>query len=168
MARWRTARRRMHVGVAQPIGCKCVEIGRPDRATITAQMAEPVSSSTMYSTFGAPSLARMGAGQEGCEMSMVRPVTPLNACPALYSFSGISKWWWPPRSRKSAAAYASTDHFEVTEGSRPVALVDRPRQDQSIAVDIFSLSIPLGSFTSSKSKRTYPIVPVKGKRPLSS
>src|SRR5262245_42591541 len=39
----------------------------------------------MNSTFGAPSLARIGAGQAGCDTSKVRPITPLNACPGGYS-----------------------------------------------------------------------------------
>src|SRR5215467_10804681 len=43
----------------------------------------------MKSTFGAPSLARLGAGHAGVETSNVRPITPGNACPALYSFNGM-------------------------------------------------------------------------------
>src|SRR5215471_17336173 len=43
----------------------------------------------MKSTFGAPSLARLGAGHAGLETSKVRPITPGNACPSLYSFNGM-------------------------------------------------------------------------------
>jgi len=41
----------------------------------------------MNKTLGAPSLARSGSGQEGLDWSNVRPTTPLNALPDLYSFS---------------------------------------------------------------------------------
>src|SRR5579871_3054078 len=43
----------------------------------------------MNRTFGAPSLARLGAGHAGFETSKVRPITPGNACPDLYSLSVI-------------------------------------------------------------------------------
>src|SRR5215831_5485997 len=43
----------------------------------------------MSSTFGAPSRARFGIGHAGCDTSKVRPITPENACPGLYSLSGI-------------------------------------------------------------------------------
>src|SRR5947209_18121112 len=45
----------------------------------------PVSSSTMNSTLGAPSLARMGSGQAGLDWSTVRPITPGKVVPGLYS-----------------------------------------------------------------------------------
>src|SRR5438128_314309 len=40
----------------------------------------------MKRTFGAPSRARTGTGQAGFDTSNVRPTTPENACPGLYSF----------------------------------------------------------------------------------
>jgi hypothetical protein len=43
----------------------------------------------MNKTLGAPSLARKGSGQAGEETSNVRPITPLNALPGLYSFNAI-------------------------------------------------------------------------------
>jgi hypothetical protein len=43
----------------------------------------------MNRTFGAPSLARSGSGHAGDETSNVRPMTPLNAAPGLYSFKAI-------------------------------------------------------------------------------
>jgi hypothetical protein len=36
-------------------------------------------------TFGAPSLARVGEGQAGDDSSTVRPITPGNGLPGLYS-----------------------------------------------------------------------------------
>ena len=53
----------------------------------------PVSSSTMKRTFGAPGLACGVAGQAGLETSKVRPITPGKAWPGSYSVSGI---WVPP------------------------------------------------------------------------
>src|SRR5436190_12108790 len=41
----------------------------------------------MNKTLGAPSLARSGSGQAGLETSNVRPMTPGNAVPTLYSLS---------------------------------------------------------------------------------
>jgi len=40
---------------------------------------------TMYSTFGAPFLARKGAGYAGSDSPMVRPMRPGNVVPGLYS-----------------------------------------------------------------------------------
>src|SRR6516164_579259 len=48
---------------------------------------KPVSSRTMNSTFGAPSRARLGSGHAGLDTSKVRPITPENAWPGLYSLS---------------------------------------------------------------------------------
>src|SRR5215470_16368351 len=48
---------------------------------------KPVSSRMTNSTFGAPSRARTGAGHAGLDTSKVRPITPENACPGLYSLS---------------------------------------------------------------------------------
>src|SRR3954454_4303688 len=45
----------------------------------------------MNSTFGAPSTARLGAGQAGRETSKVRPITPGNALPGRYSSRGICR-----------------------------------------------------------------------------
>jgi len=39
----------------------------------------------MKSTLGAPSFARSGAGQAGLDSPTVRPITPGNAVPGLYS-----------------------------------------------------------------------------------
>ena len=44
-----------------------------------------MSSMTMKSTLGAPSFARFGAGQAGLDTSAVRPMTPGNVVPRLYS-----------------------------------------------------------------------------------
>src|SRR5262245_2744215 len=41
----------------------------------------------MNTTFGAPFLARSGSGHAGDDSSNVRPITPENALPGLYSFS---------------------------------------------------------------------------------
>src|ERR1700733_4850214 len=49
----------------------------------------PTSSSTMNSTFGEPASARSGRGQAGLDSSVVRPITPGNAVPGSYSFSGM-------------------------------------------------------------------------------
>ena len=49
-----------------------------------------MSSSTMNSTLGAPSWARLGCGQAGVDTSAVRPITPGNVVPGLYSFSAMS------------------------------------------------------------------------------
>src|SRR5215470_9895121 len=43
----------------------------------------------MNKTLGAPSFARSGCGQAGCDTSNVLPITPLNAVPGLYSLSAI-------------------------------------------------------------------------------
>ena len=43
----------------------------------------------MNRTFGAPWRARSGSGQAGCETSKVRPTTPENALPGLYSLRAI-------------------------------------------------------------------------------
>src|SRR6266536_5828272 len=43
----------------------------------------------MNNTLGAPSFARNGSGQAGDETSKVRPMTPLNAVPGLYSLSAM-------------------------------------------------------------------------------
>src|SRR5258705_235952 len=43
----------------------------------------------MKRTFGAPSFARSGSGQAGLETSNVRPMTPGNAVPGLYSRSAM-------------------------------------------------------------------------------
>jgi len=48
----------------------------------------------MKSTLGAPSLARTGFGQAGSDRSKVRPITPGNDVPGLYSFNDI----YPPLS----------------------------------------------------------------------
>jgi hypothetical protein len=45
----------------------------------------PTSSSTKKSTFGAPSRARVGAGQAGLDSSTVRPISPGNWLPGRYS-----------------------------------------------------------------------------------
>src|SRR3954470_4376881 len=45
----------------------------------------------MTSTFGAPGTARRGRGHAGLDASTVRPITPGNPVPGLYSFSAI----WP-------------------------------------------------------------------------
>src|ERR1700733_3377660 len=49
----------------------------------------PTSSSTMNSTFGEPASARSGRGHAGLDSSVVRPITPGNAVPGSYSFSGM-------------------------------------------------------------------------------
>ena len=43
----------------------------------------------MKMTFGAPSFARSGSGHAGDDLSNVRPITPVNAVPGLYSFSAM-------------------------------------------------------------------------------
>src|SRR5450631_1286414 len=43
----------------------------------------------MIITFGAPGVARTGCGQAGDDWSVVRPMTPGNAVPGLYSISPI-------------------------------------------------------------------------------
>src|SRR5271165_4922326 len=43
----------------------------------------------MNMTLGAPSFALTGSGQAGLETSKVRPMTPVNAVPDLYSFKAI-------------------------------------------------------------------------------
>jgi hypothetical protein len=57
----------------------------------------------MKRTFGAPSFARLGSGHAGCETSAVRPITPGNVVPGLYSFSAID---FSPFSRKIAPPMA--------------------------------------------------------------
>jgi hypothetical protein len=42
----------------------------------------------MKRTFGEPSLALRGIGQAGLDLSTVRPITPENWLPDLYSFKG--------------------------------------------------------------------------------
>jgi len=44
----------------------------------------------MKSTLAAPGFARSGSGQDGDETSNVRPMTPLNAAPGLYSFKDMN------------------------------------------------------------------------------
>src|SRR5262245_30088621 len=53
----------------------------------------------MNNTFGAPSRARLGAGHAGLDTSKVRPITPENAWPDLYSFSAIDRPPSLPRHR---------------------------------------------------------------------
>src|SRR5512135_540538 len=43
----------------------------------------------MNRTLGVPSLARTGWGQAGLDWSTVRPITPENAVPGLYSLSVV-------------------------------------------------------------------------------
>src|ERR1700761_9278177 len=43
----------------------------------------------MISTFAAPASARSGRGHAGLDSSVVRPITPENAVPGSYSFSGM-------------------------------------------------------------------------------
>jgi hypothetical protein len=43
----------------------------------------------MKSTLGAPFFERGGSGQAGSDLSKVRPTTPVNAVPGLYSLSDI-------------------------------------------------------------------------------
>ena len=47
---------------------------------------KPMSSITMYSTFGAPSGASGGIGNAGSESSNVRPIRPGNRSPSRYVF----------------------------------------------------------------------------------
>ncbi len=65
----------------------------------------PVSSSTMNSTLGAPSLARMGSGQAGLDWSTVRPITPGKVVPGLYSLSDMY------------VSFALTDALRYEDGS---------------------------------------------------
>src|SRR5215467_9477725 len=60
----------------------------------------------MKSTFGAPSLARLGAGHAGLETSNVRPITPGKACPGLYSLSDMMLSFTPHGSRQSHPTHA--------------------------------------------------------------
>src|SRR5271166_3151255 len=48
-----------------------------------------MSSMTTNTTFGAPSGARVGAGQAGVDSSGVRPIVPGNVVPGWYSVSAI-------------------------------------------------------------------------------
>ena len=50
---------------------------------------KPTSSRIKKITLGVPSLARTGCGQAGSDSDTVRPITPGNAVPGLYSFIGI-------------------------------------------------------------------------------
>src|ERR1039458_5766978 len=86
----------------------------------------------MIITFGAPGVARTGYGQAGLDWSVVRPITPGNAAPGLYSISpicaprGVS---WGPRlsqetpSRGSGASPCRSDTpLRPARGPVPVAV----------------------------------------------
>src|SRR5215470_7374934 len=100
---------------------------------------KPVSSRMMNSTFGAPSRARLGAGQAGLDTSKVRPITPGNAWPDLYSLSDIfppfqlTRWRklrlshrgrWRPLARGDGALRPVRAHEQrevgVLRGGKPV------------------------------------------------
>ena len=49
----------------------------------------------MNNTLGAPSFARSGSGHAGFDTSKVRPITPVNAVPGLYSFSAMFVSFFP-------------------------------------------------------------------------
>ena len=62
-----------------------VAIGLPKQPS----WPKPVSSCTMKSTFGAPFFERSGSGHAGDDLSKVRPMTPGNAVPGLYSLRAM-------------------------------------------------------------------------------
>ena len=83
----RTQRGGVHVRVEQPARSQRVDARRGDWAAVAVQLPNPVSSNTTTSTFGAPGTARSGRGHAGLDSSTVRPITPGNPVPDLYSFS---------------------------------------------------------------------------------
>ena len=88
-SRRRAQRRGVHVVIQQAPRGQRVDVRRRDRAAVTAELPEPVSSSTMNSTFGEPGVCPQRPGHAGLDSSVVRPITPGNAVPGSYSFSGI-------------------------------------------------------------------------------
>ena len=56
----------------------------------------------MISTFGALSRALGAAGQAGWDSSIVRPMTPGNASPDLYSFNAISTPFVAPYAARAS------------------------------------------------------------------
>jgi hypothetical protein len=67
----------------------------------------------MNNTFGAPSLARLGAGHAGFDTSNVRPMTPGKAWPVLYSLSGIEVSFKCCMSRRFGFALQYRDRLQT-------------------------------------------------------
>src|ERR1700733_585549 len=96
----------------------------------------PTSSSTMNSTFGEPASARSGRGHAGLDSSVVRPITPGNAVPGSYSFSGIvqiSYRWngrsWPlqePESESLTTGHCHRPPIAADHPSRVISRCDQP------------------------------------------
>ena len=89
----------------------------------------------MKSTFGAPGLARTGAGHAGCDSPMVRPMTPGNVVPGLYSLRLIScslAAEWP--DRKTSTAYAGVSKRRAASNWPNTKWVNAARLVQGAAV----------------------------------
>ena len=79
----------LYVGCAKPFFANASKLGVSHGPPKQPICPKPTSSRTMNSTLGAPSFARNGSGQAGSDTSKVRPLTPLNAVPGLYSLRAI-------------------------------------------------------------------------------
>ena len=88
-ARGRTEGRGVHVVEEQPVLRQVVDVRRFNRTAVAAHLAETRVVLHNEKDVGHPSLARKGCGQAGCDTSNVRPMTPVNAVPGLYSLSAI-------------------------------------------------------------------------------
>ena len=80
----------MHVVVAQAVRRQSVQVRGLDRAAEAAQVPEAGVVEDDEKNVRRPSFARLGSGQAGDETSAVRPMTPGNVVPDLYSLSAIS------------------------------------------------------------------------------
>lgn len=79
----------LYVGCAKPFFANASKLGVSHGPPKQPICPKPTSSRTMDSTLGAPSFARNRSGQAGSDTSKVRPLTPLNAVPGLYSLRAI-------------------------------------------------------------------------------
>src|SRR5262249_34783338 len=85
----------------------------------------------MNNTLGAPSRARVGAGHAGLDTSKVRPITPGNAWPALYSFSDIDVLLVPSRELFEMAGHDRRPRLRRI--LCPAIVLGRPAEGHSTA-----------------------------------
>ena len=88
-ARRRTERRGVHVVEEQAVLGQGVDVRRFNGAAVTAHLAETCIVLHDEKDVGHPLPGAQGCGQAGCDTSNVRPITPVNAVPGLYSLSAI-------------------------------------------------------------------------------
>ena len=160
----RAQRRRVHVVVAQAVGGERVEVRRRDRAAVAAEVAEPGVVEDDEQHVRRALRRRIGAGHAGLDSSVVRPMTPGNAAPALYSTIAISLTL--PRSVSSILAATKPLVAQPQRLSRRSSLRS-PRSSRGSCPRATTAAVPTAAAvpTTAAHATDLPITPPRPTRP---